>query len=134
MPISDIGTGTTITFGTSGFAARLMDVDWGGIKRAAVQTTHMGTTSNHSFMPGDLVDRGEIGLTFHFDPSLTPPIASAIETVTITWPVPAGLTNGATWAASCFMTDYKPGAKIETLMEATATLKVTGAITITAAS
>lgn len=134
MAISDIGTGTSISFGTSAFSARLVEVEWGGLKRASIQTTIMGTTSNHTFMPGDLVDRGELNLTFHFDPSLTPPIAGAIETVTITFPVPAGLTNGASWAASCFMTDYKPSSKIETLMEATATLKITGAITIVAAS
>lgn len=94
----------------------------------------MGTTTNHTFMPADLVDRGEINLTFHFDPSLTPPIASAAETVTVRWPTPAGLSNGATWVATCFMTNYTPGAQIGELMTATATLKVSGAVTITAAS
>jgi hypothetical protein len=54
--------------------------------------------------------------------------------VTITWPVPAGLTNAATWVFSGFMTDFKPSSHIEQLMEATATLKVSGGVTITAAS
>ncbi len=56
------------------------------------------------------------------------------ETVTIRWPTPAGLTNGATWVASCFMTGYQPGAQIGELMTASATLKVSGAVTITPAS
>lgn len=134
MPVSDIGTGTLMTFGTSSFSARIESVDGPSMHRDAIETTHMATTSNKTFMPGDLVDRGEINITFHHDASLTPPIASAAETVTITWPIPSGLTNGATWAASCFMTDYSPTSEIEGLMTAKATLKVSGAITIVAAS
>jgi hypothetical protein len=134
MAISDIGTGTRITFGTSGFSAKLMSVEGPDMKRPSIQTTDMSTTNNHTFMPGDLVDRGEAQITVQFDPSLTPPIAGAAETVTITWPVPAGLTNAATWVFSGFMTDFKPSSHIEQLMEATATLKVSGGVTITAAS
>ncbi len=134
MPISDEGTGVVMTFGTSAFAAYLASVDGPSMSREAIQTSHMGTTLNHIFMPADLVDRGEINVEFHFDPSLTPPIAGAAETVTIRWPTPAGLTNGATWVSSCFMTGYTPGAQIGELMTASATLKVSGAITITAAS
>lgn len=134
MPISDEGTGVVMTFGTSAFAAFLASVDGPSMSRESIQTSHMGTTTNHTFMPADLVDRGEINLEFHFDPSLTPPIALAAETVTIRWPTPAGLTNGATWVGTAFMTNYTPGAQIGELMTASATLKVSGAITITAAS
>lgn len=134
MAISDIGTGTTITFGTSGFSAYLASIDGPSMHRDAVETTHMATSINKTFMPGDLVDRGEINITVHFDPSLTPPIASAAESVTIRWPLPSGLTNAATWVGSAFMTDYTPGAEIEGLMTASATLKISGAVTITAAS
>ncbi len=133
-PISDIGTGITIVFGTSAFLAHLAGVEGPGMQRESVKTSHMGTTLNHTFMPGDLVDNGEITMEIHFDPSQTPPIHAAAETVTITWPVPAGLTNPATWAASCFCTGFRPGARLEELMTATVTLKVSGPVTITAAS
>ena len=134
MPISDEGTGVAIVFATSGFSARLQSVDGPNMSRESINTTHMGTTTALTFMPADLVDSGDLTLTFHFDPSLTPPINAAAETVTITWPVPAGLSAGATWVASAFMTGYQPGAQIGELMTAQATLKISGAITITAAS
>lgn len=134
MAISDVGTGVSISFGTSGFSARIQEVGGPSMSREAVKTTHLGTTGSHIFMPADLVDGGEVTLTIHHDPSLTIPISSAAETVTITWPVPAGLTNGATWAASMFMTGYNPGAQVDELMTAQVTLKVSGAITPTPAS
>jgi len=133
-PISDIGTGVTIVFGTSAFLAHLESVDGPHMQRESVKTSHMGTTTNHTFMPGDLVDNGEIQMTIHFDPSQTPPIAAVAETVTITWPLPAGKTTPATWAASCFATAFNPGARLEELMTATLTLKVSGAVTIVAAA
>jgi len=134
MPVTDEGTGVAIVFGTSGFSARVVDVDGPSLHRDAIETTHISSTLNKIFMPADLVDRGEIGITFQFDASLTPPIASAAETVTITWPIPSGLTNGATWAASCFMTDYSPSASIGEIMTAKGTLKISGAVTINAAT
>ena len=134
MPISDVGTGVSIVFGTSGFAARIQEVGGPSMSREAVKTTHLGTTGSHIFMPADLVDGGEITLTVHHDPSLTPPISGPAETVTITWPIPASLTTGAQWAASCFMTGYNPGATVDELMTAQVTLKVSGAISITPAS
>jgi hypothetical protein len=94
----------------------------------------MGTTGNHIFMPADLADPGELTLTVHHDPSLTPPINAAAETITITWPTPAGLSSGATWSASGFLTGYNPGAQIGELMTAQVTIKLSGAITINAAA
>jgi hypothetical protein len=55
----NVATGTTITFVTSTFTANLMNVNWSGIKRPAIPTTHMGTAApgagklgNASFIPG----------------------------------------------------------------------------------
>ena len=130
----DVGTGTSITFGTSGFSAALISVDGPSSSREAVETSTMATTNSHTFMPADLVDRGEVSLTFEFDPDLEPPIDQAAETITITWPIPSGLSNGATWVFSGFMTDYNPGASIDERMEASGTLKISGDITVTAAT
>lgn len=137
MPDTDIGTGTSITFGTSGFAAKLIGVPTlASMSRPSIETSTMATTTAHTFMPGDLVDNGEIELEFEFDPSLTPPINAARETVTITFPIntAAGRTTAASWACSAFMTNYQPGVQMEERMRATATLKISGAITITAAT
>lgn len=134
MPVTDEGRGTTILFGTSAFSANLLAINGFGFSRAAIETTRMNTSTNRTFMPEDLVDRGELELELEFDPSLTPPIASAAETVTITFPVPSGLTTGATWAASCFATNYSGAVRIAERMQCTLTLKISGAVTITAAA
>lgn len=134
MPISDVATGLTIVFGTTGFAARIVSVDGPGASRPSIDTTHMATSANRTFMPGDLVDQGEVTITVHHDPSLTRPIATAAETVTITHPIPAGLTVAATWAFSAFCTGYSPSFAIDELMQAQLTLKISGAVTITPAS
>ncbi len=133
MAIQDEGTGCTVTFATTGFAAYLLSVGGPAAERIAIETTHMGTTGSHTFQPGDLVSR-TLDLEFAFDPSLSPPMHSAAETVTVRFPVPSGLTNGATWAASMFFTGYTPGAAIGERMTASATLQISGAVTITAAS
>ena len=134
MPVTDEGHGCSITFGTSAFAGVLLAINGYAFSRPSIETSKMSTTTNHTFMPADLVDRGEIELEFEFDPSLTPPIASAAETVTITFPVPSGLSTGSTWAASAFMTNYAPSAISGQRMPATAPLKVSGAVTITPAA
>lgn len=132
--MADVGTGTSITFGTSGFDANLLSIDGPSSTRESVETSHMGTTGDHTFMPADLVDRGEVSLTFEFDPDKEPPIDQAAETITITWPVPSGSSNGATWQFTGFMTDYSPGAAIDERMEASATIKISGDINFTDAS
>ena len=127
--MADVGTGTTITFGTSGFAAALMSIDGPSRSRESVPTSHLGTSGYHTSMPGDLVNGGEINCTFQHNPDLSPPIPGAIETITITWPIPVGSSSGATWASSGYMTGYTPGASVDELMEASATIVLTGAPT-----
>ena len=134
MPIQDVGTGTTITFGTSGFSARVSSIDGPSMSRTTVETTHLATSQWRTHMPGDLADLGEITLTVHHDPSLTPPIRQAAETVTITFPVPSGLTNPATCVFTAMCIGYSASIAIDELMTASMTLKGSGAPTITAAS
>lgn len=134
----DIGTGTTIVFGTSGFNAEVTDVDWGGLSREAIETTHLGTAvagagkvGSKTYIPGDLSDPGEISLTGHFNPNLKPPMEAAAETITVTFPLPAGGTTPATWVASGFMTAFAETTPLEDKMGFTATIKITGNITVT---
>lgn len=130
----DIGTGTTVTFGTSSFSANITNVGWSGIERPAIDTTHLGTTTARTFMPGDLFDPGELSLDIQFNPDNYPPITGAAETITVRFPIPAGLSNGATWVASGFMTSFELGNPLEELMTATMGVKFTGNITPTDAS
>lgn len=127
----DVGTGLTVTFGTSGFSAYLLDFGGPKVGRAAVDTTHYATTGGRTFRPGDLYDGGEITLEVAFDPDLTPPMLAQEqpETITVTWPLPSGKSTAASWSFSAFLTNYEPKAPLEDRMTASLTLKITGSIT-----
>lgn len=116
-----IGTGTTITFGTStGFTPDVIAfgqmASW---ERPAIETSHMGTVSWHSFAPGELVDPGECQMTIAFQASEVPPITAVPETITITF-------QGGTISGSGFITSYTPNAPLEERMTADITIKWTG--------
>ena len=117
----NIGTGTTISFG-SAFFAEILDVTPPGAKRKSIETSHMGTTAAHTFKPGKLVDWGEMKVDIGFDPGVTPPIDSAPESIVITFP------DLETWTFTGFMTGYEPKDPFEDRMTASCTIKVTGAV------
>lgn len=132
MPV-DIGTGASIAFGTSSFTANMTSITpVSGAERASIQTTHLGTTTAHTFVPGDLVNWGECEITFQFDPDDRPPIDDPAETITITFPLSSGGTGAATLAGSGFMTNYGNEVPLEELMTAEATIKWTGDLTFSA--
>jgi len=139
---ADKGTGITVTFGTSAFSQELIDVEWSGISRESIETTHTGVAvaaagkfGNRTFIPGDLVDPGELTLTFNFNPDRNPGVAvvaaGATETITIRW-LDSGDVAGATWAGSGFFTSYSVSCAMEEKMTATMTVKLTGNVTVTA--
>ena len=123
--MADIGTGTTITFST-GFFAEIVDISGPEASRESVQVSHMGTTTAHIFLPTDLVDWGDLTVELLLDPQTKPPVNAVAETVTITFPDSAA----TTWAFSGFMTGFDLGIPLEDRMTATATIKVTGDVTV----
>ena len=127
--MADVGTGITISFGTSSFSAEFLNVSQSGITRVAIPTSHLGTTSRHTFMPGDLVDEGEFTAEFAFNPNNQPPISGAAETITITFPVPSGSSNSATAAFSGFCTGWEWTGSLEEKMTANLTIKISGTVT-----
>ena len=91
----------------------------------------------------DLVDLQSVAkiaqwiLTGHFDPDKfrdDPPADIVEETVTITFPKATGDTSAATAAATCFITDVDISASLGTIQMMTLTLKITGNVTLTAAT
>ena len=129
----DIGTGTTIVFGTSGFSAEITEISHGGISREIIETSHLGTPpattgkiGSKTFLAGILSDPGELTLQGHHNPSLTPPVEGDPETITVTFP------DGDTWAFSGQMTSFEYAAPLEDKMTFSATVKAVGSITVTA--
>jgi hypothetical protein len=131
------GNGTSIVFATSAFAANIISVDGPSVSRESIDCTHLGTTKSMEFFPANLGDAGELSLEIEFDPDIAPPIADnasandVAETITITWPLPAGQSTAATWAFSGFATSYSGGATSGERMTGSLTVKISGSITVT---
>lgn len=123
--MADTFFGGSISF-ASGFLAQILSVTLPEQVREAIDTTHATTTSGKmTFIPSDLIDGGELQVELNFSETTSPPIGSAAETVTITF------ASGTTWAFTGFLTNYGGEAPIDDRMTASATIKVSGAITIT---
>jgi hypothetical protein len=131
------GYGVSITF-HSGFFAMITAVNGPNQQRKAIDTTNsgttMGTAGGMTFIPSNLIDRGEVSVDINFDPDAVPPIDQPAETITITFPIPSGKINPPKLSFSGFMTGFQPKVPINDKMTASATLKVSGAITYTASS
>ena len=129
----DIGTGTTVTFGTSGITANITDVGWSGLSRESVPTSHMGTTGGMTYTPADLYDPGELTLEVQFDPdkNYEVDIARVAETITVTFPLASGQSTASAWSATGFITGIEWDDPLEGLMTGTITCKMSGAITTT---
>lgn len=139
MPSSaaDVATGLTVGFGThtSVDDLQVISVTLGGISRPALATSHLGTTavgsnemSNATFIPGRIVDGGEMTLEVHWNPDKIIPFEDddTGETITIT------TLEGATVVFSGFVTGFEINAPLDEVMTATITVKVSGAATVTA--
>lgn len=126
----EIGTGATITFSTS-FFGKILNLSWSGISRPALDTSHTGTTGGRTFTPGDLYDPGELQVEVLFAAETAAPITGAPETVTVTLPS-EGAGNTSTWAATGFLTGFEFQSPLEEMQRATATIKFSGNITVTA--
>lgn len=129
--------GVTIAFSTS-FWAEITNLSWTGITRTPIATAHSGTTGGLTFRPSDLYNPGTLEIQGHFDHDklLITPMTAAAETVTITFPLDTGETTSATWVASGFLTEFswEGGTVDDEAASYSATMKLTGGITITAAT
>jgi hypothetical protein len=105
----DTGNGATVTFGTSGFTGEIIDMDFDELSRPVLSQNQLTSTGFDKKGPGDLVDAAGFTITFFLNPNSQPPISGAVETVTVTFPPPAGDDNGATYAGNAFVDKWKPG-------------------------
>ena len=125
----DQGTGTTAAAATSAFQTGVTFIDFNfDMSRGAVDFTHMGTTGGKSFEPEDLPDWGTVTFTCDLDSEQFNAtgghlLAVAAETWTFTFP------DTETVSGTMFCTNISFGSQINTRMQATVTLKVSGALT-----
>jgi len=122
-----IGHGTTITWG-SGLYANILDFDWSGISRAAIDSTHMGSGDVKTFLTGGTYDPGTLSATLQFNTTATSAghaidalMTSAAEAVTMDF-------GTAAYTVSAFITDTGISAGDEDVITQAVTLKFTGAV------
>jgi hypothetical protein len=130
----DIGTGASIVFATTAFAAEWLDFDFNSISREAINVSHMGTTTWHDFDPVDLIDPGNLEVEYHFflNDGL-PPIDQPKEVITLTFPKTAtGVSTAGNVSGTGFLTELSFGVPLEDKMVARSTIKWDGALTFTA--
>jgi hypothetical protein len=129
------GTGASITFGTSGFAADLITLTLPEFTREAIETTHLGTTGAKTFKSAKLYTVGDISATFDHDPRETNMITQAAETITITYPLQAGEVTAKTLSFTGFVMSWGgEEMTVDNRMITNATIKAQGAITETPAT
>lgn len=123
----DVGTGLTIAWGTSSsFTAKITGVKLNGEEVPVIDITNMGTTTYREKMKGDLKEPLTVDVQIDYNPSLTYPLGSAAETITITFPIPAGGSAGATIAGTGFMSKWDADAPLEDKMTGMYTIQYDG--------
>lgn len=143
MPGTTVDTahGTTIVFGTSSFDAEVVGYGLSGQSRTMIDTTHLGTAApsantihNRTFLPSDISDPGELTLDIHFNPENLPPINGPLETITLTFPLASGDSTPTIYTFSGAVSGFEETSALDDKMTATMTVKISGAITKTAAT
>lgn len=118
------GYGTTVSF-DSGFFAEIRNVDGPEMSRSKIDTSHSTTVGGFkTFIFSDLRENGEVSISGIADPSSVPPIDEDLEPCVITYQ------DGTTWSFSGGLMNYKITAPHDDLVTFTATLVVSGEITI----
>jgi len=127
----------SITF-NSGFFAQITDLNWSGIKREAIETSHQGLAlagagkfGNKTFIASKLNDPGEMKVSGNFNPDTLVPIEATAETITVSI---GDSSTKANWTGTGFMTDFEWSGPIEDRMTFSATIKFSGNITKNAGS
>lgn len=143
-----IGHSTTITFGTTTFAADWRSLSYSGEQRDEVETTHLGSESAQEynatpadaveqgfkeFIPG-MTDPGTITAEIWLDPALLPadpavlleiPTRQQAESITITFPPGSG-TGAITMTFTGFVSTGGWNITPSGAMEATLNIKLSG--------
>lgn len=126
MGMDYVGTGATITFGTSALVFEILDFQPYSLSRESVNTSHQGTSDWHTKAMKDLVDGGQTTFTCHYKPGLdvSTALTTASETVTITF------ADGETTSFSGALANYTPNYPHQDKPTVDVTVEVLGQPTI----
>jgi hypothetical protein len=129
------GIGTTLTFGTSGFSAKVRNYNDIGMSREILDATHMGSPAGATFTglifretrPGDLGTTKELSIDILFDPDDNDiPIDQPAEEITMQFKALSTQSTGAQWIFDGFVSDWSASVPYDGLMTGTLTISVSG--------
>lgn len=137
--MAKVGTGALLTFGTSTSSFSIISIDGpSGRSRPSIPTSHLRTTNDDTFIPGNLADPGELEFEYLYDPLTASGNAvdmnDPAETLTVVWASTGTATVGGKWSASGFVTGHTINTPMEDRITATVTYKLSGAVTFTDAT
>ena len=135
-----LGTGSTITFAETSFAAEITSMAQSGISRPAIKVSHFGSVNTNgvgsdAFVPGCLADQGSLDIGYNFRPGVAtdrPSFTNGAELVTIEFA--STHETGALVSFSGFFTDDGWDAPFEDNMTGSGTIKISGDVAYTAAA
>lgn len=136
-PARNTNFGATVqwTTATTMNTLELIDLNWSGAERAMIDVTHYGSGAagateigNAEHIPSDVGDPGSFDLDYHFNPDKVLPLTGAADTLTITFK------GGATWVCSVAIASISGAWPMRDKMVFTVTVKILGAISVTAAA
>lgn len=129
------GFGISVTFST-GFLAYIKEAEFSKFARKWIDSTNNATavTSGSVYetgYPSKLVSPGELDVTILSDPTKAIPIGGALESITLTYPIPVGGSSAKTFVCSGCMLEYGDSFPIGDNVHGKAKLKFTGPPTVT---
>lgn len=86
----DTQQGFTLTLVTDSLTLRLVSTTELAQFWARIRATHLGTTTDHEYVMGELADTDPVTVTYQNSPGLANPSGGLVQTITMTGPVAPG--------------------------------------------
>lgn len=140
------GTRTTLSLSISTFLTddtdiQVTNIEWDGLERAVIETTHLLSTrpdhtnvGGRTYMMGDLDNPGDITIEISFDANKIPPFrpSATTEQEVLTLTFLSGSSTSATWVVTGGLKSFRLTNPLEERCTAVLVWKCSGLLTINA--
>jgi predicted secreted protein len=133
MPVASMGT--TLKKGATAIA-NLTSIDGVGVSADTLETTALDTAGGYRTFIASLKDAGEVSISGHFNYTSHNPLFAdfqdqSLDSYTIEFPDRL-TTSGTKWTFSAIVTSFSTSVELEDIISFEATLKISGAPTMSA--
>ncbi len=126
MAATDVGTGSSITFQT-GLFAEIINMDIDGVEVPVIDAKHMAGSDTAKKIFGRLLEPPQltVEVNLNTDKDWKAVLKAVPETITITFPTPAGGSSGATWVFTGKAVSFSANVPVEDKMTGTYVIQAT---------